>query len=321
MAHKIDTPYITDMALLKRLEETVTGKMQYTLLNDFLAKYGLQLDLYALKGLLAAALKIPLDSITDIQVLNPTEPSKIISEKDCILDIKLELNHKEIINIEIQNQYQDFWQDRAMTYTCRMYDNLEEGNDYDNIKPCVHIGILNFSLNNTEEFYSDYRVLNTKTHEEFTNKLIIKVLMLNNIENATEEQKANYNSIYYWAKLFKAKTWEELRMIAEKNERMKSLVNTASELSGDRSVKEACEARFIYQMDINTYEHRIQQRDQVIEEQQGTIEEQRGQLQQKDELLEQKDELLEQKDNLLEQSATEIDELKRKLKEYEEKYK
>ena len=79
---------------------------------------------------------------------------------------------------------------------------------------------------------------------------------------------------------------------------MKSLVNTASELSGDRSVKEACEARFIYQMDINTYEHRIQQRDQVIEEQQAQ---------------------LEQKDNLLEQSATEIDELKRKLKEYEEK--
>ena len=67
---------------------------------------------------------------------------------------------------------------------------------------------------------------------------------------------------------------------------MKSLVNTASELSGDRSVKEACEACFIYQMDINTYEHRIQQ-----------------------------------KDNLLEQSATEIDELERKLKEYEEKYK
>ena len=123
MAHKIDTPYITDMALLKHLEETVKGKMQYS------------------------------------QVLNPTEPSKIISEKDCILDIKLELNHKEIINIEIQNQYQDFWQDRAMTYTCRMYDNLEEGNDYDNIKPCLHIGILNFSLNNTEEFYSDYRVL------------------------------------------------------------------------------------------------------------------------------------------------------------------
>ena len=102
---------------------------------------------------------------------------------------------------------------------------------------------------------------------------------------------------------------------------MKSLVNTASELSGDRSVKEACEARFIYQMDINTYEHRIQQRDQVIEEQQAQLEEKDNLLEEKDNLLEQKDNLLEEKDNLLEQSAAENDELKRKLKEYEEKYK
>ena len=68
MAHNIDTPYITDVALLKYLEESVTGQMEYTLLNDFLAKYGLQKDLYALKGLLAALLDIPLDCITDIQV-------------------------------------------------------------------------------------------------------------------------------------------------------------------------------------------------------------------------------------------------------------
>lgn len=46
MAHNIDTPYITDVALLKYLEESVTGQMEYTLLNDFLAKYGLQKDLY-----------------------------------------------------------------------------------------------------------------------------------------------------------------------------------------------------------------------------------------------------------------------------------
>lgn len=44
MAQNIDTPYITDPALRKQLEESVTGKMKYTLMNDFLAKYGLQKD-------------------------------------------------------------------------------------------------------------------------------------------------------------------------------------------------------------------------------------------------------------------------------------
>ena len=56
MAQNIDTPYITDPALRKQLEESVTGKMRYTLMNDFLAKYRLQKDLFALKGLLAALL-------------------------------------------------------------------------------------------------------------------------------------------------------------------------------------------------------------------------------------------------------------------------
>ena len=44
MAQNIDTPYITDPALRKQLEESVTGKMKYTLMNDILAKYGLQKD-------------------------------------------------------------------------------------------------------------------------------------------------------------------------------------------------------------------------------------------------------------------------------------
>ena len=44
MAQNIDTPYITDPALRKQLEESVTGKMKYSLMNDFLAKYGLQKD-------------------------------------------------------------------------------------------------------------------------------------------------------------------------------------------------------------------------------------------------------------------------------------
>ena len=56
MAQNIDTSYITDPALRKQPEESVTGKMKYTLMNDFLAKYGLQKDLFALKRLLAALL-------------------------------------------------------------------------------------------------------------------------------------------------------------------------------------------------------------------------------------------------------------------------
>lgn len=40
---------------------TLHGEMQYTLMNDFLAKYTLQNDLYALAGLLSALLDLDLN--------------------------------------------------------------------------------------------------------------------------------------------------------------------------------------------------------------------------------------------------------------------
>ena len=105
------------------------------------------------------------------------------------------------------------------------------------------------------------------------------------------------------AKLFRAKTWEELRVIAKNNDRMKSFVNTASKLSGDTGVKEACQARSMYQLDINTYEHRLQKKDKIIEEQNEQIQEQNEQIQ------EQNEQIQEQKEQ--------IEELQRRLSIYE----
>lgn len=317
---KLDTPYIRDEALIKQLEKEYTGKMEYTLVNDFLAKYGLQKDLYALKGLLAALLEIDIDSITDIQILNPIEPSKIISDKECILDIKLEINNSKLVNIEIQNHFQDFWPERAVTYMCRMFDNLEQGQGYDEVKPCIHIGILNCSLvigkeEKVREFFNDYRILNTRTCETFTEKFVIKELLLNNLENATKKQKEDNAGVYYWAKLFKAKTWEEMRMIAQKDVRMKSLVNTASKLSGDRAVKEACEARSLYTLEKNTYENMLKKRDEMIKEQKGQLEIQLGQLEMQKTQLEQKDMLLDAQKGQLDEQKTQLEQKDMLIKE------
>ena len=137
--------------------------------------------------------------------------------------------------------------------------------------------------------------------------------------------------VYYWAKLFKAKTWEELRMIAKNNERMESLVNTASRLSGDRSVQETCEARIMHRLDINTMEHRIQERDLTIDtylhrlqKKEEMIESYEQDMLKKDELIVEQDSLLKEKDNLLEEKTSllrqkedELRQLKLKLAQYE----
>ena len=53
-------------------------------------------------------------------------------------------------------------------------------------------------------------------HRIYSSKFAVNVLDLSHIELATEEDKSW--SLDFWAKLFKTKTWEEMKMIAKDNE-------------------------------------------------------------------------------------------------------
>ena len=65
------------------------------------------------------------------------------------------------------------------------------------------------------EFYSRYKLLNIKNHEPYSSLLEMNVLYLDQTELATKEDKEN--KLDYWAKLFKATTWEELKAIVKNN--------------------------------------------------------------------------------------------------------
>lgn len=94
-----------------------------------------------------------------------------------------------------------------MSYLCRSFDQLNAGEDYLSIKPVIHIGFLDFSLDNkTPEFYSTYKLINIRNHEVYSDNLTLSVVDLNQIELATDEDKAYH--IDHWASLFKSQTWE-----------------------------------------------------------------------------------------------------------------
>ena len=64
------------------------------------------------------------------------------------------------------------------------------------------------------EFYSHYQLLNTKNHQPYTDYLSLNVLYLGQTELATEEDIQN--GLLYWAELFKANTWEELKALCRR---------------------------------------------------------------------------------------------------------
>ena len=67
----------------------------------------------------------------------------------------------------------------------------------------------------SHEFYASYKLINIKNYRKYSDRLTLNVVNLSRIELATEEDRKYH--IHKWAMLFKATTWEEIKMIAEKN--------------------------------------------------------------------------------------------------------
>ena len=121
------------------------------------------------------------------------------------------------------------------------------------------------------------------------------------IELATDEDKKWH--IDEWARLFKATTWEELKMIAEKDKIYSEAANSIYAQNSDETVRMMCEAR----REAIFHEQYVQNKMDNLEKQLVHTNEQ---LSQKDQQLSQKDQQLSQKDSLIEQLQAEIEKLK-----------
>ena len=229
--------------------ETLTGQLPYTLTNDFFFKAFLQKNETALRGLLSALLSIKLDEISSVTITNPIQEGETVDDKNIILDVKLILNDTHVINLEMQVSNLGNWPERSLTYLCRMFDQLKTGEDYINVKKTIHISIMDFTPNDFPEvLYSEYFLYNLKTGHKYSDKFAIYMLQLNQLGNPKDER--DIPEIYYWAQLFKAKTWEEIQMLAEKNECIKQSIATLQEITADEKARMQMEARERYRRDL-----------------------------------------------------------------------
>lgn len=227
----------------------LTGPIPYQLTNDYMFRAVMQKNKKVLTHLVAALLMIPVEMIINLELLNPIILGENIDAKTCILDIKILLNNNQYINIEMQVSKQEYWKERSLTYLCRTFDNLDSGQEYNEVIPALQISILDFDLfENIEELCSNYYLMNVNPeyHNYYTDKFGILLLNLHQINNEKVIKQEGDSELYQWAKLFKAKSWEEIRMLAEKNEAINECVYTMAELSEDDKIRMQCEARNDY---------------------------------------------------------------------------
>ena len=147
-------------------------------------------------------------------------------------------------------------------------------------------------------------MLNIKNHYVFNDKFTLNVLSLKETELATEEDKRW--EIDAWAKLFAAKTWRDIKMIAQNNEILTSATKSLFEYNADDLIREQCRAREEAERHERTLLKKISDQEKLLDEKDVLLSE-------KDELLSEKDVLLSEKDELLSEKDAHIKLLEEKL--------
>ena len=78
-----------------RKKELLTGKLCYTLTNDYLFHIVLQKNKKILRGLIRSLLNLKDEEIIDIVLENPITPGEIVNDKTVILDLLITLNNNK----------------------------------------------------------------------------------------------------------------------------------------------------------------------------------------------------------------------------------
>ncbi len=279
-----------------------SGKIPYNMTNDYMFRAVLQKNAKVLAGLVGSLLHLDPETL-DVEIANPIILGESIDDKTFVLDVEVTVNKKTHLDLEMQVINYGNWKERALSYLCRSFDNLTRGSNYIDLAPAVHIGFIDFSLfGDAPEFYATYKMKNVKNHRIYTDKMWLSVVELNSIELATDEDRLH--KIDQWAKLFKAKTWEELKAMATTDQYMESAVNTMYELSADRMVKEQCRRRAEYELYQKYQAEENARKDALIAQQRAE--------------LANKEAVIANKDTVITDQQAELAELKRRLSELQQ---
>lgn len=245
--------------------QCASGPLRFSMTNDYMFRAVLQTNNIVLRGLICSLLHLTEDEVISVEIMNPIILGEAIDNKEFRLDINVLLNDHTLINLEMQVDNRLDWQNRSLIYLCRSFDQLDHGQEYNEIRPVIHIGFLDYTLfRESPEFYATYKLINVKNHEVYSDNFILSVVNLSRIDLATDEDKKY--QLDHWAGLFKATTWEEIHMLASKNNYINEASNTMLRLSAEEDIRKRCQDREDYYRQIRTYERTIAEQNSLIQQ-------------------------------------------------------
>ncbi|MCR5120203.1 MAG: Rpn family recombination-promoting nuclease/putative transposase [Lachnospiraceae bacterium] len=296
-----------------------TGNLRIRLTNDYLFKALLQKNSLVLQALIRDLLHLPKNAIENLEVTNPIIFGESADDKTIVLDVNVVLNSGSRVNLEMQVLDEGNWRNRSTFYACRNFAELNRGEDYEELKPVFQISFLKFTLfKEHAALYSTYKLMECEKHYVYNENLMIGVVDLTKTELATKEDEAYH--INEWAKLFKAETWEDVKMLAAENTSIAEAAQTIYELSEDERIRQQCQAREDYYKRQSGLTKRIARQEEKLAEIEEELSQKKEELSQKKEELLQKKEELSQKNEELSQKKEELSQKDRIIDQRREEF-
>lgn len=217
--------------------------------NDFCFKELMQ-NPKIRKGFIAGILKKTPEEITETILLPAETRRDYADEKLSILDVKVLLADGTRMDLEMQVAYFGSWDKRVLFYLSKLYtEQIQKGDDYEKLKKCIHVGVLDFiRFPESEECYHKINLCNCKNGEIYTDLLELHILELPKLPKVRakleqDEMVSDDEMVLQWMEFFSCKTQEDFETMAKQDEYMEEAVNTLFKLSADEQKRVDYEAR------------------------------------------------------------------------------
>lgn len=173
---------------------------------------------------------IPQEEIRSVRIVSPFLRKGSRKQKLGILDLALTLNDDTKMDVELQLRSQRFWVKRNLFYLAHLYaDELWVGENYDKLKKCITISILDFNLVPGAEYHTVY-TLRDKRGRELTDLFEVHIVEL-------KKKLSGEEPVDGWIRLFNAKTKGELDMIKSISAGLFQAVEVLERLSLTRALR------------------------------------------------------------------------------------
>lgn len=251
--------YNGDIDIVSFLSSTYEKEEKMKQTNEFIMKpkvdfcfKELMTDADIRRGFISALLGIRPEEIAETTLMQTHLRKQHAEDKLGILDIRVRLDNKLQMNVEMQVAPFEYWQERSLFYLGKMYtDQIQEGEDYEVLEMCIYVGILDFTLfKECEQYASCFHLWEENRKELYSDKLEVHILELPKLLNYEYAETELLN----WAKFMSAERKEELKQMAEKNEYLEKAYDKLVVMSEDKEKRLEYEAR---EKAIRDYNHQM----------------------------------------------------------------